>query len=296
MAADEPENLVFIAWSKDRSQAMALALKEWLRLVVPSSRPWCSKSDIAAGSGWDAELQKSLDESIFGVLCVTIDNYESPWLNYECGHLASKFGRAACPLLLDATTADLQPTPLSRQQAKAVRDKNEMFQVVQGINKALGNRGTPADVLEKLFSDRWGELQEALDRIPTMKADTRDSSDVLREVLQTVTTMNTTLSGMQVFRTPLQMGPPESHGIASGSLRAEPIVPAQLMPMLNPEPDVGLAARTRAEAERRARVAAASMARDQDVLPPLAPTGPAHASAIPSAGGDGMSPQIRPPS
>jgi hypothetical protein len=47
---------IFISWSKPRGKAAALALREWLPLVLQAAKPWMSDKDIDKGTVWLDEL------------------------------------------------------------------------------------------------------------------------------------------------------------------------------------------------------------------------------------------------
>jgi TIR domain len=81
---------VFISWSGSKSQAVALALRGWLRGVINSLEPFVSATDIDAGTRWQSEIASQLDVSNFGIVCVTKENQAAPWLNFEAGALAKR--------------------------------------------------------------------------------------------------------------------------------------------------------------------------------------------------------------
>jgi len=81
---------VFISWSGDRSKALASALKELLPDAVQGVVAWMSDRDINAGSRWVEELNKKLDNTNFGVLCLTPENLGAPWLLFEAGSLSKR--------------------------------------------------------------------------------------------------------------------------------------------------------------------------------------------------------------
>jgi TIR domain len=94
---------VFLSWSGERSRIMAAALRDWLPLVLYYVRPWVSGKDIQAGERWSLEVGKKLEESNFGILCLTKDNLNAPWMLFEAGALSKAISTAAvCPYILDA--------------------------------------------------------------------------------------------------------------------------------------------------------------------------------------------------
>lgn len=109
---------VFISWSGKRSEALAKALREWFPLVLHFVEPWLSQSDIQAGERWSVQVAKGLETCNFGVLCVTKENLNSPWILFEAGALAKSMedGRVI-PLLLDLDLKEISG-PLAQFQAK----------------------------------------------------------------------------------------------------------------------------------------------------------------------------------
>lgn len=79
---------IFISWSGDRSELLAKALRDWFPLVLHYVDPWLSQSDIQAGERWGIEVAKELETCNFGVICVTKENLNSPWILFEAGALA----------------------------------------------------------------------------------------------------------------------------------------------------------------------------------------------------------------
>lgn len=109
---------VFLSWSGEKSRAVAEALRDWLPYVIQEVEPFMSSEDIVAGARWQDELATQLDESRFGILCVTQDNQSAPWLNFEAGAIAKQLGlNRVVPLAIDLRLAELRP-PLGQFQAK----------------------------------------------------------------------------------------------------------------------------------------------------------------------------------
>ena len=80
--------MVFIGWSGDRSKKLAVALRESLKNVFEDLDVWMSESEIEVGSLWIEKLNRALNSSSFGVLCLTPENLNAPWLLFEAGSLA----------------------------------------------------------------------------------------------------------------------------------------------------------------------------------------------------------------
>jgi len=103
---------VFISWSGPLSRAFAELLVAWFPDVIQRVKPWLSSQDIDKGSLWPAEINEALSTTI-GILCVTQENKDAPWLLFEAGALSKGLTKArVCPLLIDLQPKDIQP-PLS---------------------------------------------------------------------------------------------------------------------------------------------------------------------------------------
>lgn len=76
---------VFISWSGNISLKVALVFRDWLPSVIQSIEPYVSSEDIDKGARWSTDIAKELENSTFGILCVTKENLEAPWLSFEAG-------------------------------------------------------------------------------------------------------------------------------------------------------------------------------------------------------------------
>jgi ribosomal protein L7/L12 len=181
---------IFISWSKPRSRALAEALNGWLPEVIQQVKPWLSTEDITKGQRWSAEVSARLAAGSQGIICVTPENFETPWLNFEAGALAKSLTEARVrPVLLDMAPTDVTG-PLAQFQATVVHDREDMFRFVRSLNEGCA---TPLDEarLQKAFDRTWLDFQDAIMAIPESAEDLiepkgRDSEDMLREILERV--------------------------------------------------------------------------------------------------------------
>jgi hypothetical protein len=152
---------VFISWSGEASGRVARSLRSFLQDVNQQIDPWLSKTDLAAGVRWSNELAKSLDETDFGIICLTQEALESPWLLFEAGALSKslEYGRV-CPYLINIQQAELTG-PLSQFQSKPA-NREGAFELLTAINESLEARKLPMDRLSKYFDRFWSELEATL--------------------------------------------------------------------------------------------------------------------------------------
>jgi hypothetical protein len=175
---------LFISWSGVRSKAVAESLRQWIPDILQAVTPWMSAMDIDAGARWSAEIERELEETHLGILCVTKRNQVAPWLLFEAGALAKAVGKSlVCPYLVDLSTSDLKPGPLTLFQAKTAVEKDTL-ELVQAINRALPEP-LAEERLTRLFDKLWPELKKRLDNLP-VEGDhqpKRSTDDMIEEVL-----------------------------------------------------------------------------------------------------------------
>lgn len=178
---------IFLSWSGERSQALGRALKDWLPLVLHYADPWLSERDISVGNRWPAEVAKELENSNFGVLCLTRENLTAPWILFEAGALSKIVSSSSvCPLLLDLEVSELSG-PLSQFQA-ARADKKGTLDLLCAINKRASQTLDPVR-LPQVFDGLWSRFESQLKRIPPQSHSPkpmRAQEEILEELVATV--------------------------------------------------------------------------------------------------------------
>ena len=181
---------IFISWSGARSQALAEALRTWLPLVLHYAKPWFSTSDIKSGDRWGIEIAKELQDTNFGILCVTKDNLDAPWLLFEAGALAKSIDDGCViPLLLDLEKSDLSG-PLTQFQAEKI-DLEGIKRLIDSLNEAAAT-SVPEETLSPLFNALWASFEEKIEAIPSSGAPqkkSRPQAEILEELVTGVRTV-----------------------------------------------------------------------------------------------------------
>src|SRR5262249_14346074 len=116
---------VFISWSGERSKMVAAALYDWLPMVVQSARPWMSEEDIEKGSRGLDEIAKALEALSVGIVCLTPENLDRPWILFEAGALSKALSdkTRVCPYLFGGLRSENVKPPLGMfQTTEAVKD------------------------------------------------------------------------------------------------------------------------------------------------------------------------------
>src|ERR1043165_153842 len=105
----QPHMKIFISWSGNRSRAVAETLRDWIKCVLQATRPWISTRDIDRGSLWFSEINDQLKDTSVGIICLTQENKNRPWILFEAGALAKGLSsNRVCTLLIDLKSADLE--------------------------------------------------------------------------------------------------------------------------------------------------------------------------------------------
>ena len=184
---------VFLSWSGPASKAVADALRFWLPCVIQSITPWMSAEDIARGSRWSAELTHELETTRVGIVCVTPENMNAPWLLFEAGAL-SKTTEATfvCPYLFNLEATELTG-PLAVFQASSA-DRDGTKRLLRTINSVAGDTVSLSESqLEDTFDVWWPKLEPFLAQARNLRGaepqQVRTDRDMLKEVVELLRAM-----------------------------------------------------------------------------------------------------------
>jgi hypothetical protein len=149
---------LFISWSGNLSQQIAQVLHEWLPLVL-NVRPFITSTDIEKGARWQHEISAELDQSNFGVVCLTRDNLQSQWISFECGALSKHLSGRVATLLFGIGHANV-PSPMNMFQG-TLFEYNEFRQLMTSINNCISTeqRKTEAQI-DALFEVLWPRFSD----------------------------------------------------------------------------------------------------------------------------------------
>lgn len=157
---------IFISWSKDLSRQHAEAFRNWVPHVIQSVEPFISAQDISLGERGVEEIEDHLKYNL-GVLFVTRENMQEPWLLYEAGALSRSVGEAenrVIPILIDIEISDLAGSPLSHFQNADSFSKTAIKKVCASINE-LCKKPLKAEILDKSIDNNWPDLSKVIKKI-----------------------------------------------------------------------------------------------------------------------------------
>ena len=152
---------VFISWSGDISHEVALALHDWLPSVIQSLEPYVSSKDIDKGARWSTEISKELDNSSYGILCVTKDNLNAPWLNFEAGALSKSLSQRVSPFLFGVELAEINTGPILQFQATEFSEE-DVKKLIHSLNNADDGHRLEENRVEEIFEVWWPRLEPKL--------------------------------------------------------------------------------------------------------------------------------------
>lgn len=190
---------VFLSWSGERSKQVAELLKDWLPRVIQSLKPWVSTQDIQKGSLWSEIIGEELQGMTTGIICLTMENKERPWILFEAGALAKGLTtNRVCTFLIDLKTTDVT-SPLSQFNHTNATDRKEILQLLKTLNDRLGDNKLAPSILENSLDVHWLSFQEKLNEIKqetpeTKKTQKRTEYEILLEILENTRNISRTTS------------------------------------------------------------------------------------------------------
>ena len=181
---------VFISWSGKTSREIAMVLYKWLDRVIHHVEPFVS-TEIEKGRSWYTTLRDELENTNFGIVCLTPTNLQKPWILFEAGALAKTVARTyVVPFLFRLEPSNVEG-PLSHFMAVRATSKEDVHRLVITINRALGDKALSDNQLNDTFEAFWPKLVNELDQIQ-LDSDEEESvpkrseSEILEEVLEIV--------------------------------------------------------------------------------------------------------------
>jgi len=124
-----------------------------------------SEHDIDKGTRNMPVISRNLEQTHFGIICLTPENLNAPWLLFEAGALSkSQDDARVWTLLYELENTDVEG-PLSQFQHTKAKE-NDVRKLLQAINRASGGASVTDQQLQVSFDRGWRELEEKLRDIP----------------------------------------------------------------------------------------------------------------------------------
>jgi hypothetical protein len=160
---------VFLGWSGERSKAVAELLHYWMKCVNQRTDPWISSREIPKGTRCFSEINNALKDMKFGIICLTKENKNSPWILFESGLLSKGLSEnRVCTLLVDLEAKDIAD-PLA-QFNNTIPNRDGLWSLVQTINTGLETNRLELSILENTFEALWPmfetKFKDIIEKIP----------------------------------------------------------------------------------------------------------------------------------
>lgn len=192
---------VFLSWSGNRSRVVASLLNDWLSCVIQAARPWISSRDLDRGSLWFGEINDQLKDTTVGIICLTQENKNRPWILFEAGALAKGLSTSrVCTFLIDLEPKDIED-PLA-QFNHTFPNRDSIFALVRTLNSSLGGGALDNRIIEQVFETYWpqfelrfAEILKTTEQAPPSKP--RPKEDLLGEILENTRYLSTRLRRLE---------------------------------------------------------------------------------------------------
>jgi len=192
---------IFISWSGSRSRAVAELLNDWTKCVLQATRPWLSTRDIDRGALWFSEIHDQLKDTSVGIVCLTQENRNRPWILFESGALAKGLSsNRVCTFLIDLKPSDLED-PLA-QFNHTLPEKGSVWELIRTLNNCLSSNALDERILEQVYETYWKQFETkfalAIEKNPpTAKSEPRPKEDILAEILENTRFMHSRLRKLE---------------------------------------------------------------------------------------------------
>lgn len=153
---------VFISWSGEYTQGVANELGNWIPSVLQNIETFVSSQDISAGERWQSKINASLLDMDFGILLLTKENFQRPWIMFEAGALAKNLDISrVVPIFCDGEELDLSKTPLF-QFNHVKLDMQGVLGLLTSMYEFSTDILVKEDAFKRAFDIWWPTLEKAL--------------------------------------------------------------------------------------------------------------------------------------
>lgn len=196
---------IFFSWSGELSNEVANLLSDWLSCVIQASRPWISSRDLDRGALWFGEINDQLKDTMVGIICLTQENKNRPWILFEAGALAKGLSTTrVCTFLIDLDPKDIED-PLA-QFNHTMPTRESMLSLVKTLNSALPNNGLNSQILAQVFETYWPQFQKKFEHIrtttkPETPSEPRPEKEILSEILENTRSLNIRIRRLELENT-----------------------------------------------------------------------------------------------
>jgi TIR domain len=187
---------IFISWSGEKSKNIALVLKEWVPLILPSVEAFVSDEDIEKGSRSLNIISSELQEARYGIFCLTAENLSSPWIYFEAGAISKTIDNSRImPILFDIEGSDISKGNPLLQFQYTTFEKGDFLKCLKAVNGCCGDQAiietNLAIMLDSFWEKIYSAVESAIKNATTIEGNTSRTKsvkdrDILEEILKEV--------------------------------------------------------------------------------------------------------------
>lgn len=157
---------IFISFSGERSNAVALALKKFISKVFDGSTSpefFLSSEDIPSGAKWFEEISESIRKCDVAIIVLNTENDASKWMHFESGAIAfNGKNSSVCPFLMDDWKLEPDNPLLSYQVTRNTRF--ELSKLLKTINQR-GKYGLSNSQFKAIFDKHYLSFSNQIGKI-----------------------------------------------------------------------------------------------------------------------------------
>ncbi|WP_411382854.1 hypothetical protein ACK3BK_15995 [Pseudomonas sp. L7] len=192
---------VFVSWSGQRSKAVAELISDWIKCVLQASQPWISTRDIDKGAIWFSEISDQLKDTAAGIVCLTQENKNKPWILFETGALAKGLStNRVCTFLIDLQSSEIED-PLA-QFNHTFPERTSMWGLICSLNSCLDHNRLDERILRQVFDTYWPQFdqrfKEAIKNTPQAEnVEPRSEQSILSEILSNTRSLSSRVRDLE---------------------------------------------------------------------------------------------------
>lgn len=143
--------------------------------VIQSLGTFVSSEDIDKGARWSSDIAKEVEDSIFGILCVTKENLIASLLSFEAEALSKTMDKSfVTPFLFNIKRAEVDGPILQFQST--IFEKSDIRKLIHTLNKACGKIGISEQMLDKTFDVWYPTLEKEFNQLRDFSDDILDEN------------------------------------------------------------------------------------------------------------------------
>lgn len=179
---------VFISWSGEKSKKIGGILTNWIPLFLQSVKPYYTPDSIDKGKKWLTDITSKLVSCSAGIICLTADNLEKPWILFEAGALSSKLDDSkVCPIVFGIPKSAVKG-PLTIFQVTEFTEE-DFKKLIKSLNEELGPLKIPSSTIDMNFQAFFPKMLDEVKAILEEPSETpvpikRTQEDLIEELVQ----------------------------------------------------------------------------------------------------------------